>query len=648
MSDIPKEAEQVMTDDEKKQLKRIKSLTDSAYKYSSKMFDDRAKYKRRYLNDMDVEKADWQGQIAHPLPHLAVERKSSFLTDAVMGNASRPLFKVRPWADNINAVRKSRANTAYIQQQQAQMSLTELFYTAFKTMFTSGTAILHTFWDNQIEVIQPDEEQVVEVARNEDGSPIFENGKRKLIVTKKKPQPIVIPRTDRPGIVEIDINNFWPDPAATSLEDARFIVVRKVLPFKTLKHFEKLGRLKNVDLLKKTQFTTRETRNYHADRLGRYSNFSQFRESRLQEYGDIDPDNKMVEIIEFYEPGKVSIMGNDSILLDVERPVYRARYPFVRLANLPQTGEFFGLSEFVICDRLFTHVDQMQNMIFDNWEKHLKGVTLIDSGVSEMALEQLKAGEPGDVIRINDLNGIKTERPELFDASVVQGMEILLQECKDAMSVDGAISGVSPGSEVRDSQSFEIFTRISQVTLSVMVRRIQESLRDLGRQWVALNKQFLKDPIRIRLAGANAMDTLTEGKNVDEEILDPKNPADIPYQADVDVQLSTIADVRRDREIRQMVEGINLAAQNSRFRGEDALLQLFAKLDVFEDTLSLFVDPSTPEGQQELLNRSQINAMSAGKQNPVLAGRFAPQNQPQGQPVLSPQASDQAPAGAPA
>jgi hypothetical protein len=617
MGNLPSHLEEKLDDAEKEAIKKISPLINTSFNFAAKFFADRARFKRTYKNDLDVEKASWQAQIAHPLPHLAIERKASFMADATMGSASRPLFKARPW-DNINATRKANAYTKFMQKQQSEMKLCETFYLAYKEMFTVGTAILHTYWDNKIEEIQGEAVPKNVIKKDEYGNPVRDpmTGQVEFEIAMM-PGPIeTIVRTDRPGIEIVDINDFWIDPAATSLEDARYVIRRKFMAFSELKHFEKLGRLKNVDLLLQTQMPYRSITLNPTGKKGRYENYAEDLNKRVEEYGGTKQGDPICEILEYYEPGKVSIIGNGEVPLDINRPVYRARFPFIRLANLPQLGDFFGLSEYMVCERLFSHINQMQNMIFDNWEKHLKGTTLVGSGVSNLAIEQLKKGEAGDVIKVGDISDIRTERPDIIDGSVVQGMMMLLQECKDALSVDGAISGTSPGSEVRDSQSFEIFTRISQVTLSVTVRRIQDELRELGRQWNGLNKQFLKDKIRIQIAGADGVETLNSPENA-VEILDPSNPADIPSNLDVDVQLTTISDVRRDRDLRQMAEAINMAISDPTFRSNEALIQLFSKLDVFEDALDLFeTDP------EKIMQRATINALASGKKVPVLSGRL--------------------------
>lgn len=626
---LTKDTRDLYTEQELKALERIQSLIGKAYSHSQKYFEDRSRFRARYRNEMGIEKADWQADIAHPLPHLAAVRKASFCADAVLGSAGRPIFRVLPW-DNLNAARKAQAHTMFIRQQQSQMPLTEILYNTFLSTFIDGTSILHTFWDSQIEIHEKNPEpKIVQVEKPilnpmngqplvnpYTGEPVVE---RKLELKQMQDPPDVIVRADRPGILQVDINDFWPDPMATSINNAQFHCYRKFMKLSQLQQFVKFGRFdaKKVEAIKGTYIPRRDFNEGSAKKYGKYSTYKQMYNERVYEYANIDPDDPTVEIIEFYEPGKVSVLVNNEILIDLNRCIYRSKYPFVRFANLCENKEFFGLSEFQVPEKLLDSVNQMQNMIFDNWEKHLKGITLIDSSVSEMAKQELLEGNPGAVIRINDLNGLKTERPELMDNSVIAGMEILLQEVKDSLSIDGAISGASPGSEVRDSQSFEIFTRISQVTLSILTRRISESMRDLGRQWVNLNKQFLSMPFKIKLAGANALDT----EKGEDMIIDPNNPADFPSDLDVDVQLSTIADSRIDKELKRMAEFINLGGQIPTFKADEAMLEMGSKIDAFSDPLNLFeTDPN------EIIKRASLQAFSAGKKSPALAGRLQVQS----------------------
>ena len=626
---IDAKLKELYSPEELEKLERMKSLTNQAYTYSQKFFEDRARHWARYKNELGIEKADWQADIANPLPHLAVIRKASFCTDAVLGSAGRPIFRALPW-DNINSARKAMAHTAFIKKQQSDMPLTEILYNSFVEEFVVGTSILHTYWEFETEKILrppvPKLMMIKEPAINPitgqqitdpyTGEPVFT---RRLGLEPVAPPPEIIVRKDRPGIEQVDLNSFWPDPMARDIDSGSFHVRQRFMKLSELYKMAELGRFpkERVDLVKDNTFLIRRDLGKSAQRrFGRYAHFHDSYSDRVYQYSNIDKDDPVCEVLEFYEPGKVSLLVNGDVPLDLDRANYYSKYPFTRFANLPQNNEFFGMSEFQVTERLLDASNQMQNMIFDNWEKHLKGITLVEGSISDISLRQLEEGNPGDVIRVSDINGIKTERPDLMDNSVISGMSLLLQQVKDALTVDGAISGTSPGSEVRDSQSFEIFTRISQVTLSITVRRITESLRDLGRQWLNLNKQFLTMPFKIKIAGANALDTA----KTEEQMIDPNNIDDMPGNMDVDVQLSTIADARIDRELKRMAEAINMAQGSPRFKAEDALIEMFSKIDSFSDAISFFeTDPA------EVIKRAQLNAYAAGKKSPVIAGRYQPQ-----------------------
>jgi hypothetical protein len=252
-------------------------------------------------------------------------------------------------------------------------------------------------------------------------------------------------------------------------------------------------------------------------------------------------------------------------------------------------------------------------MLIDNWKRHLTGTTLIGNGVSLLAEEQLKKGELNAVIKVQDPNDVVTIRPDLPNAQAVQGMQLLLQEAKEAMGIDGAMTGANPSS-VRDSGSFEVFQRIQQVTLSVTVRRLTEDLAELGRQWHALNKQFLEDTIEFKIG--NSLSRTTNNK------VEKVNLAEIPMNLDFDIQISNLADSRTDKELKQMAELVNLIVNSGdpELKTKPLLLQMAMKIDSIDDPSDLLeTDP------YKIAENIAMKATAAGKQIPSIAGKYAPQ-----------------------
>jgi hypothetical protein len=599
---------------EKQELTRLRAIVNSNYSHSVKYFEQRAKNWAIYKNAQLMEKAEWQADVRNPQPHLAAVRIASFLTDAVLGTATRPVFIARSW-NNIEADEKALAYTRYMRYQQNKMKLANVYYQTFLAMCVEGTAFHHTCWKYDV-VYHETTQSSIAYRTNKYG--IQEPYIKETVVS----EPVVY--ADQPMIEQVSSLDFFPDPAALDLETARHVVRRKYVPFSTLKELEKNGRLKNVDLLKDGATTipvrSDSTYNFNPKKDQAISkNYHQL----IKDYEKKNQDDPLIELMEVYEPGVVSIIGNGAVPLDIKRPVYRSRFPFVRYAYLPQYGEFFGMSLFEATSKIHAFSDEMLCMLIDNWKRHMTGTTLVGNGVSLLAEEQLKKGELGAVIKVQDPSDVVTIRPDLPNAQAVQGMQLLLQEAKEAMGIDGAMTGANPSS-VRDSGSFEVFQRIQQVTLSVTVRRLTEDLAELGRQWHALNKQFLEDTIEFKIG--NSLSRTTNNK------VEQVNLAEIPMNLDFDIQISNLADSRTDKELKQMAELVNLIVNSGdpELKTKPLLLQMAMKIDSVDDPSDLLeTDP------YKIANNIAMKATAAGKQIPEIAGKYAPQTG-SGNPALSP------------
>lgn len=614
------------------ETKRLQTIVSTNYAYATKFMKKRAHWWNVYKNKCLPEKAPWQADVRHPINHIAANKLAAFVTDAILGATNKPLFKARPW-ENIEATVQAAKYTRFMYYQQSNMPLVETVYGNNLCAFVEGTSILHTTWDYEV-VEHEKEEPYISYNRDSEGNLITDlYGEPELEVKTKKIKEKTVYK-DQPAIEQVSANDFYPDPAATSLDDAANVVRRKFVRFSELKELERIGRLKNVDLLLDAK-TFIPSRMYDDNK----ANISNTRDDnpdhnyvkRIKEYGQKNKEDPLIEVMEVYEPGVVSLLGNNIVLLDSKRPVYRSRYPFEKFEYLPVPSEFWGTSLFEATEHLTSFVSQLECLLIDNWKQHLQGMTLVGGSISPDAEDQIRKGEPGSVIRVTDIDDIKTERPDAPSSQAVQGLQLLLAEAKETMAVEGAMTNSNPSS-VRDSSSFEMFQRISQVTNSVLIRRFARKYSNIGKQWHALNKQFISDKIKFSIGN-----TLSNPEESVEEI----DLKDIPLNLDLDVQLSSLADAKTDRELKQISELVNLIVTSGdpTLITKPLLLQMASKIDSIEDPMDIIeTDPA------KVARNAAIKARAAGKQNPTIAGKYAPQTGMQGAPALGDQGG--APSGA--
>ena len=604
------------------ETKRLQSIISTNYNYACKFMKKRKHWWNVYKNQCLPEKAPWQADVRHPINHIAANKLASFVTDAILGGVNKPLFKARPWS-NIEATVQAMKYTRFMHYQQLNIPVADILYQNFLSMFVEGTSILHTTWEYEAVEHEKDEPSVA-YKRDSEGELITNLfGEPELEVKTKKVKEKVVYK-DQPVMEQVAANDFYPDPSATDVCNAANLVRRKFARYSELKELERIGRLKNVDLLldAKTTIPNRQSNDAKGGISSKADeNPDRDYVKRIRDYGMKNQDDPMIEVMEVYEPGVVSLLGNNLVILDSKRPVYRSRYPFEKFDYLPVYGQFWGTSLFEATEHLTSFVSQLECLLIDNWRQHLQGQTFIGGSVSPDAEEQIKKGEFGSVVRLTDIDDVKTERPDAPSAQAVQGLQLLLQEAKETMAVEGALTNSNPSS-VRDSGSFEMFQRITQVTNSVLIRRIAEKLKNVGKQWHALNKQFISEKVTFSIGN-----TLSAPSEAQEEI----DVKEIPLSLDLDVQLSSMAEAKNDRELKQISELVNLIVQSGdpTLITRPLLLQMASKIDSIEDPHDII------EQNPEIVARNAaIKARAAGKQNPTIAGKYAPQTGMQGPPAM--------------
>lgn len=610
------------TESEKKKLTRLQQIVHSCFDNSSKFFQQRLKWKNRYLGvdeDLDRRKAHWQARFVHTYPHQAVELKGSFFTQALKGNGVQPFYVVEPW--DFNSEDKALANTRLLQYQLARTPVLDTMYKVSKDLSIYGTGILKTFWDYQSIDVPQKPKQVFDIDENQN-----------LFVKSVKPPPVKRVMKDQPDTMVIEPNDFWPDPSATSLENARYVCHRTIMPFSKLKALEKkkgsaFGRYKNVDMVKKTSMPMRQFADQHS---------SLTRDDRLLKdlnanFRNADPNNPMVEIVEIWEPGgKVSTIANNEVLLEHETILFEhLKYPFVVLTNEPITGEFWGLSDFQIAQKLLDYVDEHQSQLLDNNSQTLKGFALVERGIGAQALKDLEEAEPGSKIVVNDLNAIKWERPPSPDSSAAVIQENLLQQARQAMSVTEILQGVAPPSNIRSTGGLELLAQVGQVRLVVTVDRLAEQLRTLGKQWIALNQQFLDESVLVPIIGA------VPGTESYTRV----SPEDIPMDVDVRVRLGSLAQGNRELRVQQMLQIHNLAQNIPGYNAIRAMKEIASVQGGFEDPTTLFLLDEQDAAQLQTQNflaelgkgpLAQAPQLSGGVQTPSASNLPDPNQVAQG------------------
>jgi len=584
-------------DEQKKALNRAVEIIDSAERAVTQKFSERQFYSNMYNTYDDVLKAKqwWQAKFAHALPFFTIETKASFLYEGVFGQGASGVWQVHPW-DQFSS-RSAEVTSKLLKSQEDNSNFVKNFYLGAKSLNIYGDWFLETHWDHKKRLIQqPDQFKIG-----------FDGEVQRPVVRRERQDPIEMVEKNQPDASTLYVNSVWPDPKATCMETARYICVRREIPFETLKKAEQDYNLYiNVDNLKGTQMPKVKGKYYDSEP---YSPHYKSGNPEKQTSSPIDTENQLVEVIDIIYPatGEIESIGNRAVYLGRTLRYNNLRNPIVHIKNYEQHGKFFGTSDFKAIAPMWKLINQYQSLEADNMLMHHRGYTKVQRDAGPNVQEAYGDLSPGDVIMMNNLGGSTHERPDLFAPLALQAKQALIQEAQTPMGMNEILSGATPSSNVRSSGQFSQLANFGAKMLSQSVRTISQGLKEVGKNWVSLNYELLDPDATVPVLGQSGVEMIQI------------QPGDIPPLANVSIRLSSDLEAQKQQKVQQMMQLVNMAsAQVPGFAASKATKDIFRTLggSAFDDPDQYFL---LSDEESAALRTQQFRQQGAG-QEPGLAG----------------------------
>lgn len=211
-----------------------------------------------------------------------------------------------------------------------------------------------------------------------------------------------------------------------------------------------------------------------------------------------------------YPNGKVCVVVSNEVLSDEPLPYDHGWFPFVAQSCNDIQGEFWGPTfiEFLISPQM--NINKTLGQIIDN--KNLMGAApwLIDRN-SGIEIDDL-VGEPGSVIEKNP--GTTAERLEIpvMPQYIVNLLEMDRQSIDDISGVFDVTQGRSP-SGITAGVAIEQLQEASNTRIRLLVRNLETAIRRLGEHIIGLGRQYVTEIQSVRVtdpvSGAFSFVTLT-------------------------------------------------------------------------------------------------------------------------------------------
>ena len=337
----------------------------------------------------------------------------------------------------------------------------------------------------------------------------------------------------------VDVRDFFWPWAASNVESAEFLIHRTWESYDSLMRKQKAGQYQNVEMLKTAASSTSQASVATTADLTK-------REMRLR---NVDRTRNLIEVLEYWTPERVITVGNRRALLaDRPNPLWNGRMPFVVCAAMPDAFQVPGLSVVEALAQLQEMLWTLQNQRLDVVRMLANLITLIRSDVDD---PESFEWAPNAQWFVEDPGQVDTLKIDPTVATItLQAEELLKGDLQNIMG--GLPYGSGTDSSPLDQTTatgVSIITTIAQRIIQARKQHYLWAYAGLGKQFIQLYQQYLRDDRIIRILGApgaQAYKTIT--------------PLDI--QGDYDILIDATSDSLMRQERRSESQSLlQIAAQ---------------------------------------------------------------------------------------
>ncbi|NPV80807.1 MAG: hypothetical protein HPY52_11105 [Firmicutes bacterium] len=460
--------------------------------------DDRAhrvdgwrEYYRLYRSFVDKQKVDGRANLFIPETFSAVETIVPRIIEAIF--QASPVVTVLPRGPE--DVKKTKPAEMLLDYQFDRSELVDRFEQMVKECLIYGTAIGKVRWRVQTKVTK--RRQPVQI-------PLL----RVRVGWRTVEVPIVL--YDDPTFEPIDLMDFWIDPDATSIDQARYVIHRSRADMDELLEAERQGIYHNIAAIAE----------------GENDGTSPPQRERLSVVGlgsgeQYDEDAKPVELLEYWEDDRIVTVANRSVVIrDEPNPYWHGRKPFVAIRDVIVPHEFYGIGEVEVIKYLQAELNTTRNQRIDNVSLIINRMWKILRG-ADIDPDQL-VSRPGGFVEVNSMTDVEPLEMMDVSASSYNEEQIIKQDIQRSLGVYDFARGQSAPRRATATEVVSL-QEVAEIRFRHKIRRMErEGLRKIAEFFLMLDQQFISEDRVLRI-------TENEGFN-----WVPVRPEDIAGQYDLE------------------------------------------------------------------------------------------------------------------
>lgn len=410
----------------------------------------------RAIPERNADAAQWESQLFPPYAFQIIESLTANVVDPT------PHWKVTPrptsGSDLELLSQGAKANeTLLASQVEADgFAAKQMFFA--KQAFIAGISVFKTHWNYQPGSVT-----------------------RRTITGRTREE---VTLKDDPTAEVIDVRDWIPHQAATSLDTAMRVTHRCFYTFDQLKRLEKQGVYGS------------EAGGQAVESLKESKDFAAELSEREQSLFQADRTKDQIEVLEQWrrEPDgslRVVAVGNRKVLLrDRPSPFDHGKYPFVVCAPIPDLGRIAGISVIEL-------VKDLQDELWTLGNQRLDNVRLINNHIvcvtEDMEDVDGFVWAPGAINTVSHPDQVFSLKVDPLPSQVSISAESMIQQ--DLQNVSGANPALLGQQAQNTSTATEVSltTTLAQRRVALMKQQFKWAFREVGEQWISLNQQFVTD-----------------------------------------------------------------------------------------------------------------------------------------------------------
>lgn len=490
---------------------------------------------------------------------------SFMIQNVISSRCAESLFATRPAVSVLARNEDAGGNAEKVQTlldwvMAERMKLPRLFSEqVISSMCIYGTVVTHTAWRKEVKRIQSSqsvEQPVVDefgmtVLDENTGAPIVE----RVRVVESMDKVVY----DDPYTQFIDLLDFFVDPKATGLEDARFCGHKE---FRTKAELERLKEDAGwkVDIKKLKSESSVDS--------GQQQRYQEHGTGNGEESGDGAETNGLYKVYHFWESNHHYVLvGDEQLAVSEENPYYHGGLPYdmCRYLTLPQ--EFYGVGLMEMLAGLQDELNTFRNQRIDYNSMALRRMWKLRKGCGLTARDMV--WRQNGVLQVENMDDVMEIPVQQLPASAFANEASIKQDMKDATGCHDILMGVASQDETATT------TMTKDNNASIRFKEIVRALADdlvvpIAQKCVSLEQQFMTVEKSIRLGS----DTDMGGMLVVVNPFETEGEYDLIY---VGTAVDPMANKTQARQ--NLIQAIQIAQSIPAYQqSPDAVLEMMRKL----------------------------------------------------------------------